>query len=478
MSDLSLGRPTVLLLAGRALSYALGFATTVIIARLLGATDLGAFAYPMGFVALFALLPNLGISTIVTRTIARDPASGVGVFRTALLAQSLLAAGVFILILSVGALLPAQPVPLSYIALAAAQFAIGTLSWPYLAALAGWARYDRVAVAEVAASAIGNVSMLTVAAFHGGVPAFLWAQVIAVCGAVLASRQAAISLLRCQETPRVPLATLFREATPLASSTAIQSLYTRLDIVMLGQFSPGAAVGLYSVAYKPVNMAVFFGATIGGAILPVMAQTRQGEMPAAFARAMRALGVAAPAMALTATGLAEPLLRLLFGSEYAPAAPILGILAWSAAANWLYTPLAISLQARGQERYWLVALLAGLCLNAAGNLWAIPKWGGVGAATATLVSEVALLGLGAFFMRRQLSISPHWRAVAPLLCAATVGACCLGTLRLFAFGPVIATLAALCLYGILLVGLSVIRREDMAMIAGWTRQAVFGETRA
>jgi O-antigen/teichoic acid export membrane protein len=352
------------------------------------------------------------------------------------------------------------------------------MSWPYLAALAGWARYDRVAVVEVAASVIGNVSMLTAAALFGSVPAFLWAQVVAVCGAVLASRQMALPLLRNQNARPVPLASLFREATPFASSMAVQSFYTRLDIVLLGQFSPGMAVGLYSVAYKAINVAVFFGSTIGGTLLPLMAQARRGEVPVAFARAMRALGIAAPAMALAAMGLASPMLRLLFGAEYAPAAPILGVLAWSAAANWLYTPLAISLQAKSQERCWLAALLVGLCLNAAGNLWAIPKWGGIGAAAATLSSEIALLGFGVVFVWRRLSILPHWRIVLPTLCAAVAGSCCLGILRALAFGPLAATVASLCLYGALLVGFAVIRREDVALVAGWTRQAVFGEARS
>src|SRR2546426_11556302 len=92
-------------------------------------------------------------------------------------------------------------------------------------------------------------------------------------------------------------------------------------------------------------------------------------------------------MALTFSGLAGLLLQTLYGAEFAPAAPILVILAWSAAANWLYAPLGVALQARGGEHWWLVILGGGLVVNLLGNLWGIPRWGAVGAAMATLISE-------------------------------------------------------------------------------------------
>ena len=89
MSGISLGRVTTLLLIGRAAGYVLALGNSVILARVLGVDRLGAYAYAMGVAALFGLLPNLGISTIVTRTIARDPDAGAGVVRAAVRAQAL-----------------------------------------------------------------------------------------------------------------------------------------------------------------------------------------------------------------------------------------------------------------------------------------------------------------------------------------------------------------------------------------------------
>ncbi len=475
MSGISLGRVTTLLLLGRAAGYLLALGNSVILARVLGVDRLGTYAYAMGVAALFGLLPNMGISMLVTRAIARDPADAAGVTRAAVRAQLLLAAGLLIVIPAFAAILPGQPVPLGYVVLAGAQLAIGTLSWPYLAVLGGRARYDRLAMADLAAGTAGTVAIVAAAALHRGVGAFLWAHVLAAAFAVMVARRAALPFLPGEKREVLQLSRLFREAVPFGASAAVQSLYTRVDILLLGQMASTAALGLYSVAYKPANLAVYFGATVAGTLLPVMAQTREGGRPVSFERAVRGLGAVGPAMALTLSGLASPLLYVLYGTEFTAAMPILVVLAWSAAANWLYAPLAIALQARGQERWWLLSLVGGLVLNAVGNLWAIPRWGAIGAAGATLASEVALLGLGMVLVGRRLGIWPSLRPVFVGLGASAAGGSVLWALA--AVGSVPATLAALLVYGGLLVLFRIVTADDAVTVIGWVRQAAWGRSR-
>src|SRR5437867_7000626 len=125
MSGISLGRVTTQLLMSRAVGFALALGNSVILARILGAERLGEYAYAMGLAALFGLVPNMGISTIVTKAVAQDPGAGKGVFRTALRAQVLLAGLVFGVIPMFAVLLPEQPVPLMFVWRAARQSAPG-----------------------------------------------------------------------------------------------------------------------------------------------------------------------------------------------------------------------------------------------------------------------------------------------------------------------------------------------------------------
>ena len=225
------------------MGFVLTLGNSVILARVLGAERLGEYAYAMGLAALFGLLPNMGISTVVTRAIARDPVGGNGVFRVALRAQVLLAGLVFGVIPMFAVLLPEQPVPLKYIWLAAAQLALGTLSWPYLAVLGGRARYDSLAKAELTTGFVGTAALLVAVVLGGGVVVFLMAQVLAAGIAVLVARRSAAPFLPTGRTQTMTLSTLLRQGAPFGAGAAVQSVYTRLDILLLGQMATTVEIG-------------------------------------------------------------------------------------------------------------------------------------------------------------------------------------------------------------------------------------------
>src|SRR5437660_5719657 len=471
VNGISLGRATVLLIFSRAGTYGLALVNSIVLARALGVDRLGAYAYAMGLAGLFALLPNFGINTVVTRTFAQQPETGQGVLASALRAQTLLAGVVCLAIPVFAAMLPGQPIPLRYVVLAALQLALGTLSWPYLAVLAGYARYDRAALVELAAGVIGTSFLLGAAVLYGDVVAVLVAHVLGAGIAVLVARKAAQPFRgKSEGSPAIGIGTLLRQAAPFGAVAAAQSLYTRLDILLLGQMATTAALGLYSVAYKPTNMLVYFGSTVAVALFPLLAQPLRPGTMVPFQRAMRGLGAVGPAMALTLSGLAGPLLQFLYGSEYVAAAPMFVVLAWSAAVNWLYAPLGIALQARGRERGWLASLMCALLLNAAGNFWAIPRGGALGAAAATLASEVALLMLAAVLATRTLGLLPPLRPVVVGLSATVTAGVAMWLLQ--DGGPWLATLAALLVYGAILVVFRVVNAADCAMLISWVREVV------
>ncbi|HEV8472125.1 MAG TPA: oligosaccharide flippase family protein [Methylomirabilota bacterium] len=469
MTAISLGRVTMQLLAARAVVYVLSLLNSIVLVRSLGAERFGGYAYAAGVAALFALLPQMGISTIVMRTIAQDADAAAGLVRAALRAQLVVAIALAALVPALAALLPEQPVPLGWIALAAAQLAIGTLSWPYLAVVGGRARYDRLAAAELTTAVAGTVTLIAAAALRGDVRAFLWAHVAAATAAVIVAWTVARPLMPRGAGTSPGAWRLVRQGLPFAAGTAAQSLYTRLDMVLLGQLTTTREVGLYGAAYKPITMATYFGTTVAGALFPLMARAPGGATPVAFERAVRALVVLGPAAALALSGLAGLLLGLLYGAEFAAAGPVLVVLAWSVAANWLYAPLAIALQAGGRERRWLLALTGAVGVNALVNVLAIPRWGAVGAALATLVSETLLVGAVAI-AARALALRLPVRLVAGALVAAAVGA---GVLWSAApLGPLASTAAALAAYGAVVSLLGLVGADDVGRVLGWVRSAV------
>jgi O-antigen/teichoic acid export membrane protein len=465
MSHISLGRPTLILLLSRMTGYGLSLVNSILLARALGVDRLGEYAYAMGLAALFALLPNLGINPVVTRTIAAYPEREATILPAALRMQMLLALLVAGAIPVFSAYLPTQPVPLAYVVLAAAQLGLGTLAWPYLAVLAGRAEFATVAAIELVGALLGTACLVVAVLLKTGVGGALTAHVVAAGVGALVARGLARPAPRRPECPAIPSRELLQQAVPFGVAAAVQSFYTRLDLLLLGQMASSRAVGLYSVAYKAPNLLTYVGSTVAGPLFPLMAQTGPTETPVAFARAVRALGITGPAVALALGGLAAPILQALYGPGYESAAPLLVVLAWSAAANWLYAPLAAALQARRRERAWLAGLIGALLLNAAANLWMIPRWGATGAAWATLLSEAALVAVGATLAAWRLRILPPLRPVLGGLVATVAGSV---ALWLSGGGP-LGTALALGAYVIPLLLLRVVTLADGSVVLGWIR---------
>jgi len=114
----------------------------------------------------------------------------------------------------------------------------------------------------------------------------------------------------------------------------------------------------------------------------------------------------------------------------------------------------------------LASLIGALVLNAAANLWMIPRWGATGAATATLLSEAVLVALGAILVAWRFGILPALRPAMGGLAATAVG---YAVLRLSS-GGLLGTAAALAGYIAPLLLLRIVTAEDGLLVLGWIRE--------
>ena len=163
----------------------------------------------------------------------------------------------------------------------------------------------------------------------------------------------------------------------------------KIDQLMLGKMAGQAQVGEYAAAVRISEMSYFLPAFIALSAFPGLVRLRT-ESPAEYSRRFQTLfdvltWLAIP-FALLMTVLAGPVVRLLFGPAYSGAASILTIHAWACIfvfmgeglSKWLISENALVLS---PIRHFCAAMV-NVCLN----LLLIPKYGGVGAAVATVIS--------------------------------------------------------------------------------------------
>lgn len=224
---------------------------------------------------------------------------------------------------------------------------------------------------------------------------------LSIQGAVLGSIGASlVEVVVCRRMVRPALSAratlgvgrLWSVVAPLLVSALAMRFFDRLDLVALTSLggTPGQA-GHYGAAQ---NLALLPG-LVGTSFTPLLLATltrafRDGVGEAATrigSNAMRWVLLLAPVAALAA-GASDGIVRLVFGSAFAPAAPLVGPLLFAAIAVVMIAVCNSILTAAGRPGL-TAALTAPLPLVAGlGYLAVIPRFGMLGAAQVTLVTSV------------------------------------------------------------------------------------------
>lgn len=176
-------------------------------------------------------------------------------------------------------------------------------------------------------------------------------------------------------------------------------VHEKVDLFMIAYFlADPDQVAYYGVAASTVTLLKMIPDSIGVALLPQIAGYEQERAAAFTARVSRhsLLWVVAFVAVL---GLSGPfLIPLVYGKPYAPSvAPFLLLLPGMGLLT-IYRILARYFTALGRQRINVVTQIASTTVNILLNLWLIPRYGILGAASASLASYglEAVLIVGAF----------------------------------------------------------------------------------
>jgi O-antigen/teichoic acid export membrane protein len=194
---------------------------------------------------------------------------------------------------------------------------------------------------------------------------------------------------------RVTPATILR-GLPLGAAAIAITVYYSFDTILLGVFRGDEEVAYYAAAYRIILPILALAGAVGTVAIPHLSFLVARDAPAAskeVARLSRQMVLVALPMAVGGALAAEPIIRLVYGPDFAPAVAPFRILVWSVATVYANAAFAFLLLARGGDRRYLLAVTAGAVANMALNLVVIPRAGMVGAAVVTIVSEVTVLGL-------------------------------------------------------------------------------------
>ena len=384
-------RNTSWLAGGQAIRMVIGLLVSLAIARHLGPDDFGLFSLILSVVALVGVGSTLGIESVAKREFVVRPEEGPQILGTCFVVSGVTAVVLFVCLLVGGITIVSDRFTLVLLSILGASI----LFYP--------SRFIDVwfqAQARGDLSVLSSVSVLICFAFIKMIALIAESPLLIFC-IIYLLEFGAIAVVQCFfylkhfgpirrfSFSSARAKSLIAESWPLVFSAMAITVYTHIDQVMLGAYLGQEAVGEYAAASKISSIFNLFPVIIAASLFPaiVNAKTLGAEIYQKRLQYYFDLnGGLAYAVVLPMSFLAPWLIRFLYGPDYIGGGGVLAIQAWS--ALFVFSGVARNqfLIAESLLKFSLIATLLGAVLNVGINFWLIPRYGGIGAAVATVVS--------------------------------------------------------------------------------------------
>ena len=371
----------------------LSFIIIILLARYLGAANFGIYAFAMAFVSFFSIAIDLGLGPLLGREIAKDKTKADTYFGGNLIIKTITSTLSFILIALLINLTKDAQVTIYAVYFAAAIM----ISFSFCQSFHGLfvtfekAQYNAVFLTLTKALQLSGV---TVAIFlkMGLLNLMLILCFTNLLSLVFSSSFVLKKFIHIKFNINFNLwKNLIKQALPFALMDVFILIYFNIDRVMLSYMVNDTAVGLYTAAYTLALAFLFISVSVSTASYPTISRLyrKNNELVLKIYRTLfkylLAIGIA---MAVGTALLASQIVGLVFGQGYLESIPVLKIVVLICPIMFITNLMGRVLGAIHMERplVWLTGL--GAFANVIMNLMLIPIIGIMGAAIATVITEI------------------------------------------------------------------------------------------
>jgi len=452
--------------------YGVQFVVMVVLARLLTPSDFGLIAMLLVFTTIGALLVDSGFGTALIQKQRTSDDDETTVFLSGI-AISAVVGGILWFAAPAIATFYSQPILASLTRLSLFVLPLSALAAVPDALLTQRLDFRSRANAEIFASLASGVVAVVLAWRGFGVWSLAWQSIVAI------GVRAVLLWLYSQWRPRGrfnrgSFRGLFGFGGYIVASNLLETASVRIQSLLIGRLFDPRTLGYYTIAQNTqLAPTSFISGLLNRVGLPVFSTV--ADQPEKLANALRlslrvAVFVFVPCMVGIAV-VAKPLIVLLYGPRWTPAAPLLSILSLGAALWPVHVLNLAAISAKGRsDLCFKIALIKKITMI--GLVLACSPFGPAAIAWAVLASGLfsvvintwyshKLLGYGAFAQLQDQAGTLLLSAFAAL-----VGWLALGLMPAGSLAMIIAIAMAVIAY---LVGAKIGRHRALADIAGLLR---------
>jgi O-antigen/teichoic acid export membrane protein len=372
----------------------------IVVARALGPEKFGVYALLFAVTEFLASASGTGYTDYLTRETAREERLGWGLAAQLVLLRIAIAIPVAAMEVGILSLMHYPRVILADTVWMALTLIPRSLSEAVQGVLRGIRQYQGYLAIELffGGSLVAGAVLLFLR--HGEVGLAIAAEIFAACAASLAAVMLAVKF-KTSERFWLSGSHLLKKSAVFNAYSFVGSLYDRFDVVLLSKLAGDYSTGIYSVAYRALNMTQIVGYGVLYSLLPQLSRDAGSNVERRrLEKAMRMLLSTAFVVVLVTIVFAGPMVLIVLGPRYAEAASVLRILIWAVILRYLNCALNIALLAMGRERVFVMTSLICLGVNLIGNLALIPLYGWRAAATLTIVTELVLFAQNLYWTGR------------------------------------------------------------------------------
>lgn len=400
----------------------MGLLIGVWVARYLGPEQFGKLNYGQAYIAIFAVLVNLGLDTTLVKELVSQPAK-----------QNKLIGTSFILRVA-GALLAIMlAVLVSYIS----DYKQDQTSFIIIAILSTGMLFQAVDVVELYLQShlqskvsviLKNIAYILSSAFKVYLLLYGYGLLYFALAIVIDLGLAAIFLAAYTQSKlpihfgkwqfdKVMARSLLTDSWPLIVSALAVILYMRMDQLMLKYMLGSAAVGNYSAAVRITEIFFFVPMIITNSVFPTLVKAREQNnlYHAKLIRLYSVLLYLSLSMAIAISLLSSFIIYTLYGEQYQDAAGVLQIHIWSSIFVYLGVASNQQLVIENKSKVTLYRTFIGLTVNLSLNIILIPLYGVIGAAIGTMISYASSSFLSNFLFKSTFHINVlYFKSIFPL----------------------------------------------------------------
>jgi len=395
----------------KVLTMGLALLVSIFVARHLGPEGYGILSYAISLVSLFAIATHMGLHGLAIRELVKYPDRQNEIMGTIFgikMAGAIIAIAAFLVFVY----LTGDTADIEFWVLLVVS---GTILLKPFEIFDFWfqakvkAKYSSI----VRATSIITITIIQIGLIIIGarVLAFAYAYLLqTVFIAVLFIffyRREAVSFLSKWRFKLKKAKELLSQGWMIMLGAIFAIVYLKVDQIMIRWIVSAEEVGIYSVAAKLSEAWYFIPSIIVASLFPKLIQLRE-ESEEKFNKRLQQLFdllfVLAFVIAALFTFISDPIINILYGSEFLDAGLILSIHIWAAVFIFMRAVFSKWILIEDAIAFSMITQGLGAISNVILNILLIPIYGGLGAAIATIISYSVASYFSLFFYKKSRPI--------------------------------------------------------------------------